>query len=161
MNWFTFVSGLLFGALFGGTGVLIVTRRKLIVENKVAGDFEEVCRRLEEAIRNRIGWEIAIAPVELSEKLEADGQKLKNIRRVRNYYICNPSYSALLLDKFPFVSSILPCDCSVYENRDGEVYLAQVNVSLLSKIFLGNAIGSIMGRIGRDEKKMVDELKSG
>jgi uncharacterized protein (DUF302 family) len=70
--------------------------------------------------------------------------------------ICQPThaYNILKDDKDKVVTAIMPCRMAVYKGNDGKVYIAEMNMGLMTKMFGGN-IARIMGQVAVEEAAMV------
>lgn len=70
--------------------------------------------------------------------------------------ICQPShaYNILKEDKDKVVTAIMPCRMAVYKGNDGKIYIAEMNMGLMTKMFGGN-IARIMGQVAIEEAAMV------
>lgn len=158
MNWILTGSVFLLGLVIGLGIVVIAMRNLMMVEKKVEGEFEEVCEKLEETIKSTMGWGMPIDPLDIGAELADKGHKLDNVRKMKNYYLCKAPYAARILDQFPFISAMMPCSWAVYEKQNGEVYIARMNIPLMSKIFFGNVIGSTMAKVGEEEEEMAEEF---
>jgi hypothetical protein len=51
----------------------------------------------------------------------------------------------------------MPCSWAVYEMADGSVWLAKMNVGLMSKIFSGVA-GTMMRKVGQADDRFLAEV---
>jgi hypothetical protein len=52
----------------------------------------------------------------------------------------------------------MPCTWPVYETASGEVYIAKMNIALISKMYFG-VIGERMRGVAETEKKMLEKIK--
>jgi uncharacterized protein (DUF302 family) len=53
----------------------------------------------------------------------------------------------------------LPCKVAVYEEDDGSVKLARMNIGLMAKVF-GGKVGEIMGgRVAREEHDILRKVR--
>lgn len=159
MSWFVGTAVFLAGFL-AAVVIFVLAMRNLMMEaERVEGDFDEVCRRFEEVVESTEGWGRPTDYLDIAGMLDKKGHGLESVRRVRNYSICKAPYASEIIDEFPFVASMMPCSWAIYENSEGEVYVARMNIGLMSKMFSGNTIGRIMGRVGREENEMMEALK--
>ena len=58
----------------------------------------------------------------------------RSVRPVKVIEICKPAYSGMMLEKNEerIVSVIMPCRISVYEKVDGKIYIATLNIKLVT-----------------------------
>jgi uncharacterized protein (DUF302 family) len=160
MYWLYVGSAFFAGVVLTVAVIMLAMRNLMMEEENAEGSFEEVCRRLEKSIESTSGWGNPVESLDISEDLAQKGQELKNVRKMRNYFLCKAPYAARILDRFPFVSSMMPCSWGVYEKQDGQVYVARMNIPLMSKMFMGNIIGSTMGKVGQEEDEMIEKIKA-
>jgi uncharacterized protein (DUF302 family) len=74
--------------------------------------------------------------------------------------ICQPQHAYNILkpsDKDKVVTAIMPCRVAVYQGNDGKVYIAEMNMGLMSRMFGGN-IAKIMSAVAAEEKEMIAPL---
>ena len=51
----------------------------------------------------------------------------------------------------------MPCRVGVYETKDGQVYISEMNIRLMSKMF-GGIIEKVMGRVAEEEEEMLKDI---
>jgi len=70
--------------------------------------------------------------------------------------ICNPRYASRILanDSDRGVTAFMPLAIGVYEDKQGQVYVSQLNVGLISMMF-GGTIADVMGVAGKDLNEVV------
>ena len=52
----------------------------------------------------------------------------------------------------------MPCPWAVYETKNGEVYIAKMNIALMSKMYFG-VIGKVMKEVAETEKEMFSKIR--
>ena len=72
--------------------------------------------------------------------------------RIQVLKLCKPEYASSLLqnDDTKFVGAMMPCSVAVYEKSDGKVYVASMNMGLMSKMFSG-VVGETLGKVAADD----------
>ena len=55
------------------------------------------------------------------------------------------------------VTAIMPCRIGVYETVDGRVFISEMNMGLMSKMF-GGTIAEVMGGVAEEEKEMLRDI---
>lgn len=78
--------------------------------------------------------------------------------RVKLVKLCNAEHAKSVLTTDRWVSCLMPCSMAIWEGDDGKVYLSEMNMGLMAKIFGGN-IGKVMGgSVVHEEEQMLDGL---
>jgi len=151
------IVGFLFGLALAFYLFISTMRSKMIVEYKSSYNFEETCKRIEEVIPKGEGWGFPI-PVwkfyksQLSKNLTYD-----NITNCQIYFVCKPKHANTVVSDDPKWSGIMPCSWSVYELKNGDTYIAKMNIALMAMMFTG-VLGSVMKEVARDEEKFLDAI---
>ncbi len=152
------IVGLLVGLVFATLLFVYLMRRFMVKEIELKGEFQEACRALEEAVQEAQGWGQPIPAWEFYKSQISKGLTYDNIKNLMIFFVCKPTHANRIVRRFPFMSAMMPCSWSVYEKSDGKVVLAKMNIGLLSKVFLGNLIGTVMGEVAREEKAILEGL---
>ncbi len=152
------IVGLLVGLVFATLLFVYLMRRFMVKEIELKGGFQEACRALEEAVEEAQGWGQPIPAWEFYKSQISKGLTYDNIKNLKIFFVCKPSHANRIVRKFPFMSAMMPCSWSVYEKTDGKVILAKMNIGLMSKVFLGNLIGTVMGEVAREEEAILEGL---
>ena len=126
-----FAVGLLWGAILMFIGGTLYLRHSLIVESECQGSVEQSIAQIQKNALKMPSWQVQQASCSIPET--SDGAKIYVLR------LCNPGYAAEMLElasdrKF---SAAIPCGISFYKKPDGKVYMAKVNMPLLSRLFGG------------------------
>jgi len=82
-----------------------------------------------------------------------------DVGRIKVIEMCQPEIASGLL-KNPEnkrVAVMMPCAIAVYEKDDG-VYVANMNVGMMGKMF-GGEIATAMGRVAADDEKIMEFMK--
>ena len=74
------------------------------------------------------------------------------------YFVCKPQHANSVLSVEPKMGGIMPCTWAVYETTDGEVYIAKMNIGLMSKLFSG-VIGKVMKDVAQTEEEMLSKIR--
>jgi len=75
------------------------------------------------------------------------------------HFVCKPHHANRVLQVDPSLGAIMPCTWAVYETTEGKVYIAKMNIALMSKMYFG-VIGEVMKDVARTEEKMLRKIKS-
>jgi uncharacterized protein (DUF302 family) len=153
------VFGLIGGAVgFALCGIVIINVMPslMIVTKESRLGFDETVAALEKRIPEH-GWVISKGkPIDMNASLSEHGVTFKP--RVKLIKLCKPEYAESVLTTDRHVSCLMPCTMAVWEGDDGKVYLSEMNMSLMAKMFGGN-IGNVMGgKVVHDEEAMLEGL---
>jgi uncharacterized protein (DUF302 family) len=137
--------------------LLIFAMPKLMfVTRKSRFSFADTIEKLEEAIvDNRWGHR--------GTWLIHNDLRQKNIDfkpRIANVDLCKAPYAADILreEKNRFLSSLMPCSFSVWEDNKGQVYISSMNTGLMGRIF-GGLVAKIMGRyVAAEEHSILNSV---
>ena len=78
--------------------------------------------------------------------------------RVKLVKLCNAEYAKSVLTTDRYVSCLMPCTMAVWEGDDGKVYLSEMNMSLMAKMFGGNIAKVMGGKVAGDEEEILEGL---
>jgi uncharacterized protein (DUF302 family) len=73
------------------------------------------------------------------------------------FFVCSAGHASLMLSETPSFVGMMPCSWAVYEMADGSVWLAKMNVGLMSKMFSGVA-GTMMRKVGQADDRFLAEV---
>ena len=113
--------------------------------------YDETLAALNEAVKGKADWKVLA--VNDYQQATAPFAALGHVGSVN---VCNPRYASTILsaDSNRIVSAFMPLAVGVYEDRTGQVYVAEMNVGLMGRMF-GGVIAKVMGLAGRDLDEMV------
>jgi uncharacterized protein (DUF302 family) len=148
----SFFKGIITGVLL--TGILFWKAMPKLMLNirKSKYDVDETVSRIEEHAK-KLGWTVPKI-YNIQETLSNAG--FKDMRKIRILSICKHehAYKILSNDTDKKVTAIMPCRVGVYEDSNGNVFAASMNIGLMSKMFGGN-IARIMGSAAREEHEII------
>jgi len=78
--------------------------------------------------------------------------------RVKLVKLCKADYAKSVLTTDRHVSCMMPCSMAVWESDDGKVYLSEMNMGLMAKMFGGNVAKIMGGKVVHDEEQMLEGL---
>jgi len=151
--------GLIIGLLAGSIGTALIFWDKMpelmLNVNESRYSFDQTYTNLEDAILQQ-DWDIQHV-YNISECMENYGYEALN--QISIFSICNAENVNNILqdDEDRKVTAIMPCRIAVYEKTDGSVWVASLNIGLMSKMFGGN-IESVMSSVAEDEAKMLESV---
>ena len=110
--------------------------------------FEETIAALEESVAEQDGWRVSHVFDIQKNILDAGYGDMKRVKIVT---LCNPHYAnrILLDDRDKVVATMMPLGIGVYETSDGRVFMSEMNVGLMGRMF-GGTIAEVMGEASLD-----------
>jgi len=135
MMFLVFLGGLLLGLAAMGILVKTMMPAMMFARHKSTLGFDETVAALDESARDK-GWKIPEIR-DLQQDYREAG--LEEMTRVKILYFCNPQggYRILADDRHKPMSVMMPMGVSVFEARDGQVYVAAMNLGTMSMMFGG------------------------
>ena len=102
------------------------------------------------------GWKIPNVFDLQKEYMDAGYEKMTKANVI---YFCNPhnGYKILKDDSNKQMSVMMPMGVSVYETNEGQVYIASMNLGVMSKMF-GGVIKAVMGDGAKKLKKTLKNI---
>jgi len=152
------IVGVIVGVVMTALIVVALMRSKMIVPHPSNRSFEETCAAIERVVPAGDGWSFPMPSFDMHAKLAEKGQAPEGMSRIRLFFVCNPGVANRVLSDTPKIAAIMPCSWAVYELEDGSVWLATMNIAMMSRLFAGDvAVG--MGEVAAaDERFMVEIL---
>lgn len=145
------VSGILIGGLLCGILVVVQMPKMMLLTHESTMGLEETVEAIEKAIGNQ-GWS---SPGTMNLNKAMAKHDVEFAPQVRIISLCKATYAKDVLTTDRYVSSLMPCRISVWEDDDGKVYVSKMNTGLMGKLFGGN-IAKVMGEaVGRDEQAIL------
>lgn len=147
-----FVGGLIVGIALTGFIIAVTLPRMMIEVYPSNFGFDETVTALQQAFDGN-GWKVSHV-YDIQQSLLDDGKG--NIGRMKIFSVCKPAYAEKILtaDERKKISAMMPCRLSIYETKAGRVYIAAINISLLSKMF-GGVTQNVMKDIAKEQKEML------
>ena len=131
----------------------------MLVRIKIEGkNFEEVNEAIMKTIPSFEGWGFPIESWKFYESQIKKGFTYDNIKNMIIHFVCKPSHANKILRKYPFFGGIMPCSWAVYETVDGDVYIAKMNIKLMSYLYTG-LIKEIMKDVAKTEEEMIRKIR--
>lgn len=126
----------------------------MLVKHKSKLSYDETVTALSETLMKK--QDCHVLTVNDFQKSTKD---FVTLERVGSIDICNPRYVSKILadDKNRGVTAFMPLDFGVYEDKKGQVFVSQLNVGLLGKMF-GGTISKVMGMAGKDLSEVVESV---
>jgi len=151
------IIGLIAGVFVTAVATVLAMRSKMVVPERSSRSFEATCEAVERVVPAADGWSFPMESFDMSAKLEAKGGLPDNVKRIRLYFICNPKVAKIVLGAEPKLSAIMPCTWSVYELGDASVWVAHMNIGLMSKM-MGGVVGSSMAGVAAADADFLHQV---
>lgn len=151
VEFFQAIGWVLIGMVLMGLIVWFVMPSMMLVTHKSRRSYAETLAALNEAVARKQGWKVLA--VNDYQQATAPFAALEHVGSVN---VCNPRYASTILtsDKNRIVSAFMPLAVGVYEDKKGQVYVTEMNVGLMGRMF-GGVIAKVMGMAGHDLDEMI------
>jgi uncharacterized protein (DUF302 family) len=146
--------GVFVGMALMGLIVWFTMPSLMLITHKSSRSYDNTVAALSEALKKKQDWRVLIIN-DYQKSTAAFGA----MERVGSMNICNPRYASKILanDADRGVTAFMPLALGVYEDRQGRVYVSQLNVGLLGMMF-GGTIADVMGMAGNDLNEVVSSV---
>jgi uncharacterized protein (DUF302 family) len=126
----------------------------MLVKHRSKLSYDETVTVLSENLIKKQDWDV-LTVTDFQKRTEA----FIALERVGSVSICNPRYVSKILadDKNRGVTAFMPLELGVYEDKKGQVFVSQLNIGLLGKMF-GGTIANVMGTAGKDLSEVVESV---
>jgi uncharacterized protein (DUF302 family) len=151
------VIGFILGLVTAAAAVVLTMRSSMIVPERSSKSFDATCAAIEEVVPGTAGWSFPMESFDMSAKLAAKNSLPDNVRKIRLYFMCNPSVAKTVLGANPKLSAIMPCSWSVYELSDGTVWVSHMNISMMAKM-MGGVVGESMGEVAKTDGRFLESV---
>ena len=150
-----FVVGLLVGLVVAAVLVWMIMPSMMIHVTKSRFSVDKTVEAVQAAAEGQ-GWQVPKV-YDLQESLQTAGKT--DMTALKVISMCQPdhAYSILSDDKNKKVTAMMPCRIGVYEDSAGTVYVSQMNIGLMSKMF-GGTIAEVMGKVAEEEERMLSGI---
>jgi uncharacterized protein (DUF302 family) len=155
--WISGIVGLVIGFLLCGITVFVAMPSLMIVTRESKLGFDETVAALEKRIPEH-GWVVSGGQAIDMNKAMAEHGGVTFKPRVKLVKLCKAEYAKSVLTTDRHISCMMPCTMAVWEADDGKVYLSEMNMSLMAKMFGGNVAKVMGGNVVKEEEKMLEGL---
>jgi uncharacterized protein (DUF302 family) len=144
----------LVGMLLMGLIVWFSMPSLMLISHKSKLSYDDTVAALGEALKQKQNWRVLTI-----NDYQKSTAEFGAMERVGSLNICNPRYASQILasDKDRGVTAFMPLALGVYEDKQGQVYISQLNVGLLGMMF-GGTIADVMGMAGNDLNEVVADV---
>ena len=141
----------LVGMLLMGLIVWFTMPSLMLIKHKSTLGYDDTVAALGESLKQKQDWRV-LTVNDYQKTTAAFGA----MERVGSLNICNPRYASKILanDADRGVTAFMPLALGVYEDKQGQVFISQLNVGLLGMMF-GGTIADVMGNAGKDLNEVV------
>lgn len=145
------IVGLIIGSLLTGIVAWNAMPNMMLQIHKSKLNFEETVAMIEKTAKAK-GWSCPKI-YNIQGSLQKEGYDMNKLKIIS---LCHPKYASTILsqDENKRISAFMPCRVGVYEDAAGQVFVAEVNMGLMSKMFGGN-IGQVLSSVAVEEKQIV------
>jgi len=137
---------MLIGMILMGAIVWFTMPSLMLIEHKSTLSYEETVAALNDVIENKQDWKV---PKTFDFQKNINDAGHGPIERVGTVALCNPLYASRILedDQNRKVTAFMPLGIGIYSDKNGQVYISELNVSLLGMMF-GGTISDVMADAG-------------
>jgi uncharacterized protein (DUF302 family) len=141
------------GMILMGLIVWKVMPRMMLIRHKSSKNFDETVAVIGDAVKKKQDWKMLLFN-DYQKSIKEGGYGEMN--RIGSIAICNPRYASRILadDGNKKVTAFMPIEMGIYEDKSGQVYLSELNVGLMGKMF-GGTIAEVMSGAGKDIKDII------
>ena len=131
--------------------MVVLMPKMMIVTEPSRFDFDQTVAAVEKAIAEN-GW-VSSGTMNMNQAMAKHGVEFSP--QVRLIKLCKAEYAKRVLTTDRYISCMMPCTISIWEDDDGKVFISKINMGLMANIFGGN-IKEVMGKdVARDEKEIL------
>jgi len=147
------IAWVLVGMLLMGAIVWLTMPSLMLVEHESPRDYQATISALKEAIAGKQDWKVPTVS-DFQKTITESGHG--PIDRVGSVALCNPRYASRILAEAQDrkVTAFMPLAIGVYEDKNGQVYVSQLNVGLMGMMF-GGTIAEVMADAGADMSAII------
>jgi len=142
------------GFICGVFVFIFIMGKYMIAHYKINGSFDEVEKAIKEVIPQFQGWGFPIPDWQFYKSQLSKNFTYDNITNMVMHFVCKPAHANKILGVDPNFGGIMPCTWAVYETKNGEVYIAKMNIGLMNKMYFG-LINEIMTDVAKTEEAML------
>ncbi|MCA9922841.1 MAG: DUF302 domain-containing protein [Anaerolineales bacterium] len=149
--------GILIGIIVTAVAVYVLTPRLMVAVHKSKLPFAETVDKIVQEAESR-DW-LVPKVYNLQNTLSKAGYT--DMTKLNVISLCKPAHAYKILkpDAQKFITAIMPCRMGVYETADGSVYISEMNMGLMSKLF-GKNIGNVISEVVVEESAMLADVIS-
>lgn len=141
------------GMVLMGLIALKVMPGMMLILHKSSKKFDETVAVIGDALTKKQDWKILVIN-DFQKSIREGGYGEMN--RIGSIAICNPRHASRILadDGNKKVTAFMPIQIGIYEDRNKQVYVSELNVGLMGKMF-GGTIAEVMSNAGKEIKDVI------
>lgn len=145
------VGWVLVGMAIMGIAVWFTMPSLMLIRHKTGLGYEATVAALNRAFEEKGDWRVLTV-----NDYRKSTAGFGSIEPTASLSICNPRYASRILanDVDRGVTAFMPLAVGVYEDKEGQVYISQLNVGVMGMMF-GGTIAEVMGDAGRDLEDVI------
>jgi uncharacterized protein (DUF302 family) len=148
--------GVIAGFVLCAAVIFTVMPSMMIVTKECQLGFDETVAALEKSIPEHEWTIVGGKPMDMNAAMAKHDVEFGP--RVKLFKLCKAEYAKSVLTTDRWVSSLMPCTMSVWEGDDGKVYLSEMNMGLMAKLFGGNISKVMGGKVVQEEEQILEGL---
>lgn len=154
-GWSVFSVGVAAGVVLAGVVIWNVMPSMMLTVHKSKLGFDATVAKIESNAAER-GW-LRPKIYNIQATLQKAGHT--DMSQVKIISLCQPhhAYDILEDDANKKVTAVMPCRVGVYEGQDGQVYISEMNIGLMGKMF-GGKIAEVMAKASQEEKLILADI---
>ena len=139
------------GMVLMGLVVWFTMPSLMLIKHQSSKSYDDTVVALSESLIKKQDWKV----LEVHDYQKATAE-FGSIERTGSLNVCNPRYASKILanDVDRGVTAFMPLAIGVYEDKEGQVYVSQLNVGLMGMMF-GGTIADVMGMAGNDLSEVI------
>lgn len=146
-----FIGGLAIGVILTGVAVWTLMPGMMIVTHESKLGLEETVAAIQAAMEDA-DW-ASPGVINLNKSMAKHGEQFDP--QVRVIQLCKAPYARDVLTTDRYVSCLMPCTISVWEDDAGKVHVSKMNTGLMGKMFGGNIARVMGGKVAGEEQAIL------
>jgi uncharacterized protein (DUF302 family) len=149
-----FIAGVIIGILILAAVGFYFMPKLMITTRPVSLQYDKAVELLQQRITEN-GWVVADVK-QMHKSLQKHNVDFQ--RRVTLIELCHPQYAKTVLDAHTNISTMMPCTFAIWEDQNENVFLSQMNLKLMARMF-GPVVADVMGKkVVVDEEKILEGI---
>ncbi|GAB6062540.1 DUF302 domain-containing protein [Deferrisoma palaeochoriense] len=146
------IGGFVAGLVVMGLVVMNVMPSAMFSVHQSKFDVEKTVQAIKESAE-RAGWKVPKI-YNFTASLAKDGYT--DVGEMRVLSLCKADYAHEILkdEENRKITAMMPCRIGVFETSDGRVWIAGMNIGVMSRMF-GGVIEEVMGRVAQEEARFL------
>ena len=134
--------------------IVAVMPKMMIVTQPSRFDFAKTVATVEQSIKDN-GW-VSPGTMDMNQAMAKHGVTFDP--QVRLIKLCKAEYAKEVLTTDRYISCMMPCTISIWEDDDKNVFISKINMGLMANMFGGN-IKKVMGTdVVEDEARILSGI---